>query len=118
MKLKSVFSGQTVRQYSIGNFIYLFLVEPGLYLRQVKETSEVTEGEENNILLCQYLRYFSNQTIYLDEVTYLNGDNCTTIGNADVIWTQYLRGELVGGSLVSNLFSCMRGHLYYLNRFS
>ena len=74
------------------------IVEPGLYLRRIMETSEL--HEEDNILLCQYLRWFEDGRIELDEVTYLNGDNCAS-SNAETVWTQYIEASRQSYSRVS-----------------
>ena len=81
----------------ISYFSIIHLVAPGLYLRRIMETSEV-DGNDT-ILLCQYLRWFNNGTIHLDEVTYLNGDNCT-VTNAEVVWTQFISADSVSSSQV------------------
>lgn len=62
------------------------------------DTSEV--NSEDNILLCQYLRWFDNGTIHLDEVTYLNEVNCSK-SNAEVVWTQYIVADPSDNSQVS-----------------
>ena len=51
------------------------------------DVSEI--NEEDGILLCQYLRWYEDGRIELDEVTYLNGDNCAS-SDADVVWMQYI----------------------------
>ena len=61
------------------------------------EISEI--NEEDNILLCQYLRWFEDGRIELDEVTYLNGDNCAN-SNAEIVWTQYIEASMDSSSLV------------------
>ena len=67
--------------------LFLSLVEPGLYLRRIMDVSEI--NEEDGILLCQYLRWYEDGRIELDEVTYLNSDNCAS-SDADVVWMQYI----------------------------
>lgn len=84
----------------ISYFSIICLVAPGLYLRRIKETSEVDEND--TILLCQYLSWFNNGTFHLDEVTYLNGDNCT-VTNAEVVWTQFISADSVNSSQVSSV---------------
>lgn len=62
------------------------------------ETSEL--NEEDNILLCQYLRWFDDGRIELDEITYLNGENCVN-SIADTVWSQYIEATVNTSSMVS-----------------
>ncbi|XP_019849207.1 PREDICTED: protocadherin Fat 4-like, partial [Amphimedon queenslandica] len=67
------------------------VVEPGLYLRRIMEKSETNDADD--VLLCQYLRWYENGSIVLNEVTYLNGVDCIN-SSAEVVWTQYIAADL------------------------
>ena len=47
---------------------------PGLFLRQVRETSLANSSSE--VLLCQYLNIYQNLTMSLATVVYMSGDTC------------------------------------------
>lgn len=81
------------------NFFIYFLVESGLYLRRIIETSEI--NEEDNILHCQYLVWSEDGGIRVDEITYLNGENCVNTDNAEVVWTQEIDAIVDSSSIVS-----------------
>ncbi len=83
----------------IVNFFIYFLVESGLYLRRIIETSEI--NEEDNILHCQYLVWSEDGGIRVDEITYLNGENCVNTDNAEVVWTQEIDAIVDSSSIVS-----------------
>ena len=71
---------------------------PGLYLRRVVESSLI--DSDDNVLLCAYLRLNSDNTVEVNEVTYLNGDNCVN-STAEVVWTHQFTTDLTATSLVS-----------------
>ena len=56
------------------NDLFPFSVFPGLYLRQVREPS--LTDIDTQVLLCQYLMIYENQTLSLSTVVYMNGDSC------------------------------------------
>jgi hypothetical protein len=65
----------------------LCLVIPGRYLREIREPS--LTDPSLSILLCQYLTIYTNDTIHLAEVSYLDTaeGNCITT-TADPLWMQ------------------------------
>ena len=71
--------------------IFLFLlslraVEPGVYFRRVMEEDQIGNG---TVLLCQYLLWNDDGSFSLEEVTYVNGDNCVNT-TAEVLWMQHI----------------------------
>ena len=71
---------------------------PGLYIRRVVEPS-LTDSDDN-VLLCAYLRLYNDNSIEVNEVTYLNGDNCVN-STAEVVWTHQFTSTLTTSSSVS-----------------
>lgn len=65
-------------------------------MRRILESSEIGSDD---VLLCQYLRWYDNGSIELDEVTYLNGVDCVN-SSAQVVWTQYITADPVSSSEV------------------
>lgn len=62
---------------SISVFSYCILaliVTPGLYLREVREPS--LTGDDVQVLLCQYMTIYVNQSLSIATVIYMNGDSC------------------------------------------
>jgi hypothetical protein len=49
-------------------------VVPGLYLREVREPS--LTGGAVQVLLCQYLTIYENQTLSISTVLYMDGSSC------------------------------------------
>ena len=67
---------------------YIFLpstVEPGLYLRELKEAS-LTDSEVF-VVLCQFMTVREDGSISLEEVTYMDGENCIN-SVASPLWMQ------------------------------
>ena len=64
---------------------YVSLVESGIYLRELKEAS-LTDPDVF-VVLCQFLTVESDGSISLEEVTYMDGENCfDTV--ASPLWMQ------------------------------
>ena len=60
-------------------------MEPGLYLRELKEAS-LTDSEVF-VVLCQFMTVGGDGSISLEEVTYMDGENCIDTV-ADPLWMQ------------------------------
>ena len=60
-------------------------VESGFYLRELNEPS-LTDPDVS-VVLCQYLTVENDGSIYLEEVTYMDGENCVNTV-ADPLWMQ------------------------------
>ena len=74
----------------------LWAVEPGVYLRQVTEEDQIGNS---TILLCQYLLWNDDNSFSLEEVTYVNGDNCINT-TAEVLWMQHISASPIDSSQV------------------
>ena len=60
-------------------------VEPGMYLRQLKEAS--LTDPSIFVVLCQFLTVAEDSSISLEEVTYMDGENCVNT-TAEPLWMQ------------------------------
>ena len=60
-------------------------MEPGIYLRELKEAS-LTDSDVF-VVLCQFLTVESDGSISLEEITYMDGENCVNTV-ASPLWMQ------------------------------
>ena len=60
-------------------------MEPGIYLRELKEAS-LTDSDVF-VVLCQFLTVESDGSISLEEITYMDGENCIDTV-ASPLWMQ------------------------------
>ena len=65
-------------------------VEPGFYLRELKEPS--LTDPDISVVLCQYFTVYSNGSITLEEVTYMDGENCVNT-TAQPLWMQTIYAD-------------------------
>ena len=70
-------------------------MEPGIYLRELKEAS-LTDSDVF-VILCQFLTVESDGSISLEEITYMDGENCIDTV-ASPLWMQTIDAAPVSTS--------------------
>ena len=72
--------------------LFFTAVEPGMYLRVLKQAS-LTDSSIF-VVLCQFLTVEVDGSISLEEITYMDGENCFNT-TADPLWMQTIDAEQV-----------------------
>lgn len=70
---------------------------------------DVDEIGDSSVLLCQYLMWNDDNSFSLEEVTYINGDNCVNT-TAEVLWMQHISASPVTSAQVIEPADSLSSH--------